>query len=61
LFAAIDDHRARPAHADAAGVSEREIGAGAPLQCEESVQHARLLTQSDTMSLEAGLTVGFSR
>src|SRR5439155_9886565 len=37
-FAAIDDHRARAAHADAAGEAEGEVRAGAALQGEDRIE-----------------------
>src|SRR6185369_12138413 len=52
LLAAIDDHAAGTAHADAAGKTECQVRAGAALQGKEAVQDAGLLRNFNGMRLE---------
>jgi hypothetical protein len=54
-FAAIDDHRARSAHANPAGESECQIRARSSLQREKGVQYARLISHDNAMGLEVSL------
>jgi hypothetical protein len=56
---AVNDHRARSAHPNAAGEAKRKIRAGAALERKKCVQNARLFTQCDPMSLEVRLGARF--
>src|ERR1043165_9103989 len=52
-LAAIDDHGAGAAHADAAGKAERQIRAGAALESEDRIQNTRLFRKLDLVLLKA--------